>query len=201
MVRISHESDQLPVFNWFSQIMWYSTAPRASSCRQLTCITPVTRGTRPLWWRTEAVQGSPTTASSPSHNYGSRPFPATFDKDNWCAQQHSVVGMCGGAWPPLSLSSWCFTGTGSWTLSSRTLCRISHPGVHCYWTAPSSMVTILFVSETVTDCPAPTPLPTEDDDHTGTIVGVVIVVFFIIMVLVGIVIYMRRGKGSYEQVY
>lgn len=63
------------------------------------------------------------------------------------------------------------------------------------------MVTILFASETVTDCPAITPFATDDDDHTGTIVGVVIAVFFILMVLVGIYIYRRRGKVSYEQVY
>uniref|UniRef100_K1PHA4 Uncharacterized protein n=1 Tax=Magallana gigas TaxID=29159 RepID=K1PHA4_MAGGI len=59
----------------------------------------------------------------------------------------------------------------------------------------------VFITETVTDSPSPTPLPTDDDDHTGTIVGVVIPVFFILMILVGIYIYRRRGKVSYEQVY
>lgn len=64
-----------------------------------------------------------------------------------------------------------------------------------------NQTTSSFDPKTVTDCPAITPFATDDDDHTGTIVGVVIAVFFILMVLVGIYIYRRRGKVSYEQVY
>ncbi|XP_056004187.1 uncharacterized protein LOC125660208 [Ostrea edulis] len=53
----------------------------------------------------------------------------------------------------------------------------------------------------VTDCSVPNPVPPEDHDYTGTIVGVVIAVFFTVMVVIGIIIYKKRGKGSYEQVY
>jgi hypothetical protein len=57
----------------------------------------------------------------------------------------------------------------------------------------------MFISDTVTDCKVPNP--SGDHDYTGTIVGVVIAVFFVVMVIIGIIIYQRRGKGSYEQVY
>uniref|UniRef100_A0A8W8ISU4 Lysosome-associated membrane glycoprotein 1 n=1 Tax=Magallana gigas TaxID=29159 RepID=A0A8W8ISU4_MAGGI len=192
------------------------------------------------------MPGSPTTASSHSHNYGYR---HSASKTGTSVQRLTttigvpnttrVMGMCGGgvattqSISPMFYGDWILNFIFSHALSDYSPRRplllddaiVQDPRVPVgtsYMCQPPTIVdvqgimtrmtsfqylafgnqtTSSFDPKKMTDCPALTPFATDDNDHTGTIVGVVIAVFFTIMVLVGIYIYRRRGKVSYEQVY